>query len=61
MQRGPTKMSHKMATTVCFENRVYTYNSILRVYVLQIKSQMLTNFGLGTHYWDWEILVQLLK
>ena len=40
-------MSHKMATTVCFENRVYT--SILRLYVLQIKSQMLTNFGLGTH------------
>ena len=48
MQRGPTKMSHKMATTVCFENRVYTYTSILRLYVLQIKSQMLTNFGLGT-------------
>ena len=42
-------MSHKMATTVCFENRVYTYIlSILRLYVLQIKSQMLTNFGLGT-------------
>ena len=41
-------MSHKMATTVCFENRVYTYTSILRLYVLQIKSQMLTNFGLGT-------------